>query len=74
MPTLPTPSDTQPPGSLSESGAAMRDQALAALERRFSVLLDRSKRRQLTGAERTEIDRLGVVIDTLQAMASGGPM
>jgi hypothetical protein len=46
----------------------MRDTAVAALERRHAVLLDRSKRRQLTGAERTEVDRLGIVIDTLQAM------
>jgi hypothetical protein len=49
----------------------MRDQAAAALGRRYAVLAERSKRRQLTGAERTELDRLEVVLDTLQAMGGG---
>ena len=70
MPSLPIPSDAIPAKGLSASGAGMRDTAVAALERRHAVLLDRSKRRQLTGAERTEVDRLGIVIDTLQAMAA----
>lgn len=46
----------------------MRDTAVAALERRYRELAERSKRRQLTDAERTEVDRLAIVIDTLQAM------
>jgi hypothetical protein len=46
----------------------MRDTAVAALGRRMGVLLERSKRRQLTDPERTELDRLEVVIDTLQGM------
>ena len=57
--------------ALTATGAAMRDTAVVALTRRHAELLDRSKRRQLTAAERTELDRLGVVIDTLQSM--GGP-
>jgi serine/threonine protein kinase HipA of HipAB toxin-antitoxin module len=48
----------------------MRDLAVAALGNRYRELAERSKRRQLTGAERTELDRLEVVIDTLRSMGS----
>ena len=68
MTSLPQPHDAQPSGSLTVAGAAMRDTAVQALARRHAVLLERSKARLLTGAERTELNRLGVVIDTLQGM------
>ncbi len=70
MDILPHTQDAQQASCLSTSGAAIRDTAVAALARRHAVLVERSKRRQLTGAERTEIDRLSVVIDTLQSMGS----
>ncbi len=70
MDSLPNPPDVTPAQGLSTSGAAIRDTAVAALTRRHAELAERSKRRQLTGAERTEIDRLGVVIDTLQSMGA----
>jgi hypothetical protein len=69
MGTIPSQPDVDTPQGLSESGAAIRDTAVDALARRHAVLLERSKRRELTGAERSELDRLGVVIDTLQGMA-----
>jgi hypothetical protein len=46
----------------------MRDTALAALRARHAVLLDRSKRRELTRVELAEVHGLGAAIDTLQAM------
>lgn len=54
--------------SLSAAGTEIRDRAVAALSRRHAELLDRAKRRALTEVERREVDRLGVVIDTLQSM------
>lgn len=71
MDSLPSTPDTQAAGSLSDAGAAMRDRAVAALERRHAELLERSKHRQLTGLERSEVNRLGAIIDTLQSF--GGP-
>lgn len=46
----------------------MRDRALQVLTERHAVYLERAKRRLLTDAERFELDRLGLVIDTLQGM------
>lgn len=68
MDTLPDTHDTQSPGSLSEAGEAMRDLAAAALGNRYRMLSERAKRRQLTDAECSELDRLEIVLDTLQAM------
>jgi hypothetical protein len=73
MTSLPQPHDTQPASSLSEAGAAMRDQALDVLGGRYRLLADRATRRLLTDAERTEFDRLEVSINTLQAMGGTCP-
>jgi hypothetical protein len=46
----------------------MRDLAVNALSGRYGVLLERSKQRQLTQVERSEVDRLELAINTLQSM------
>lgn len=48
----------------------MRDLATAALGKRYTELLDRSKRRELTSAERSELRGLDVALSTLQSMAA----
>jgi hypothetical protein len=46
----------------------MRETAVAALGRRYRTLAERATKRRLTALERNELERLEVVIDTLQAM------
>lgn len=54
--------------TLSPAGEEMRARAESILYRRFKVLIDRSKRRALTAAERQEIATLEESLGELHAM------
>lgn len=50
------------------AGDSYRLAAIRILNTRYQVLLERSKRRQLTGSERRELGGLGEAIEVLQRM------
>lgn len=68
MNTLSHPPDTQQSTPLSTVGESLRDRAVEALGNRYRQLTERAARQQLTGPERTELDRIEVSLDTLEAM------
>lgn len=57
-----------------EGGELVRQTGLRVLGERFHLLVERSRRRELTGLERADATSCGRVLETLQAMAPVGAL